>query len=103
MEVEAGVHLLVVLLSLLITPPGFPFDDGASFAIAVLDLTTDLKDSSNLLPFVLADSTNGPAALVLGLSELLWQKPEQVLSAGSWHSQRSAERRRRRDGGLPRP
>lgn len=74
MEVESSsvrsvLYLLVLLLSLF-TPPGFSFDDRISFAITMLDLTTDLKDASNVLPFVLADSTNGPTTLVLGFSEL---------------------------------
>lgn len=96
------LYLLVLPLSLW-TPPAFLLDDRTSFVTAKVDLTTDLKDSSNVLLFVLADCTNGPTTFVLGVVELAWQKPEQVLSAESRHSHLSAERRRRRDRGLPRP
>lgn len=40
-----------------------------------------LKDASNVLLFVLADSTNGPTTLVLGFSEL-WTDTTTVLKHG---------------------
>lgn len=95
------LYLLVRLFSLL-TPAGLSLDDRISFAIAMLELTRDLRYARSLLLFVFAESTNGPMASVLGSSELISQKLEQVLSAGLAHSQRLVERRRR-DKGLPRP
>lgn len=95
MEVEQFRLFLALVYLRVFSRPVANLDDCVCSASAVLDLITDLRDSSSLLLFrseaLAVESMTSP----LGWSELLWQKPEQVLSAALAHWHRSDERRRR--------